>query len=88
MSDINILQSKQKQVKEEVERKELPLNEQIEVLREYLEHPENREEIAEKWEFKRAYGILCSMPNHLYRRIFYGKEVGDVIEGLIKLVNT
>ena len=71
--------------KEQTEERDFLIYEQIEILRKYLNEPEKREEIAVTWQFKRAYGIFCSL-SQIPRRIFYGKKGEDVVEGLAGLM--
>jgi len=66
----------------------LPLDKQIEILREYIQNPDKREEIKKRWEFKRAYDIFRSLPNETYRKIFYGEEGRDIVEEFPKLLNS
>jgi len=83
MSVENIIQ------KNEEERKNktgLSLDKQIEILREYIENPNRREEIKKKEEFKIAYSIFLSLPTNVYRKIFYGEEGKDIVEEFPKLV--
>lgn len=84
MSIDDTIQAKGKEERKEEERRFFFIDEQIAVLKEFVENPDKRGEIMKRDKFRRAYDIFISMEG-VQRGAFYGEANKELVDSLLKL---